>query len=398
MEDISCCDSDKFISKISERLKISEEDLKKGFMRKIITTDEYKGTKILSFKKKLKHIERGTIVFLNDNIEYIMGYPKIRRAMTLYPTLKKYFIDKIVVEEKLDGYNIRIANINDEVIAITRGGKICPFTTKKVSKFLSNSIKILDDYPDLMLCGEMVGLNNPYVSHYYPEVDKELSNNEYENLGFYIFDIRNKETNNPLSINEKEKMLKKYNIPYVKPLGIFDKEGAHEKVRELIETLSNEQREGVVLKDPDMAVEPIKYTTHYTQCNDLSVAFEYMYDLGIDFMFSRIVREGYQSFEFGENEEEMERRALDLGKSILYPMVNSIKKVSQGGTISEDFEIFMDSEEDIAEFVAYLKKLHINFTIKNKEKIDNGIYKVKIGRIYSSTNDRIKSHLNGNLW
>jgi len=316
----------------------------------------------------------------------------------LYPTLKNYFIDKIVVEEKLDGYNVRIAKIDDEIVAITRGGRICPFTTKKALKLLN--IKILDDYQKLMLCGEMIGLNNPYVPYYYPEVDRILDNenNIIENLGFYIFDIRDRETNKPLPIKEKDEMLEKYNIPYIKPIGIFDKEDAHEHIKKIILKLDKEKREGIVLKDPDMLINPIKYTTHYTQCNDLSVAFKYLYDLGIDFMFSRLVREGYQSFEFNENRNEMEKRAKNIGKSIIYPMVDSIKKISKNKLITEDFEIYLDSEKDLNEFVAHLKKLHIDFVVKEKQKLKDGIHKVKIGRIYNSTNDKIKSHLNGSLW
>jgi putative ATP-dependent DNA ligase len=396
-------DIDIDISKVSKRLKLDETDIKKAFERKIISFDEYGNKKYLLFKKKLRHIERGTVLFLNNNMDIVMGYPKIRRAMMLYPTLKNYFIDKIAVEEKLDGYNVRIAKVDDEIVAITRGGRICPFTTKKALKFLN--VNILDDYPHLMLCGEMIGLNNPYVPHYYPEVDNILiknndnnKNNIIENLGFYIFDIRHKETNKPLSIKEKDEMLEKYELPHIKPIGIFDKEGAHEHVKKIILKLSDEGREGVVLKDPDMLINPIKYTTHYTQCNDLSVAFKYVYDLGIDFMFSRLVREGYQSYEFNENEKEMEKRAKNIGKSILYPMVNTIKNISNGELITEDFEIYLDSEEDLNEFLNYLKKLHIAYTIKDKQKLKNGIHKVKIGRIYNSTNDKIKSHLDGNLW
>ncbi|AEH06542.1 RNA ligase [Methanothermococcus okinawensis] len=392
------------ILKVSERLKLDEVDIKKAFERKIISFDMYHNKKYLLFKKKLRHIERGTVLFLNNNMDIVMGYPKIRRAMMLYPTLKNYFINKIVVEEKLDGYNVRITKIDNKVMAITRGGRICPFTTKKALKFLN--VNILDDYPNLMLCGEMIGLNNPYVPHYYPEVNNILiksdkNNNKktkiIENLGFYIFDVRYRETNKPLSISEKEELLQKYELPYVKPIGIFNKEDI-EHIKKIILTLNDKKREGVVLKDPDMIINPIKYTTHYTQCNDLSVAFRYMYDLGIDFMFSRLVREGYQSFEFNEDEKEMEKRAKNIGKSILYPMVNSIKNISKGELITEDFEIYLDSEEDLNEFLDYLKKLHIAFVVKENQKFENGMHKVKIGRIYNSTNDKIKSHLDGNLW
>jgi putative ATP-dependent DNA ligase len=381
---------EEFIVDASKKLNIDEDTLKNGFKRKLITKYEYKGEKYLCFKKKLKHIERGTILFLNDNLDFIIGYPKIRRAMVLESSVKKYFNGKIAVEEKLDGYNIRIVKMHDEIIAITRGGKICPFTTKKVKKYLNT--KFLDDFPELMLCGEMVGLNNPYVNHYYPEADKN-----HENLGFYIFDVRNKKTNLALSTYEKEKILDEYNIPYVKPIKIIDNNEIDE-LWNILDDLNENHREGVVLKDPEMIKNPIKYTTHSTQCGDLSIAFSYVYDLGIDFMFSRLVREGYQSFEKCENEEERKKRAHELGESILLPMVETITEISKESVAKECFELYFDSEEEFIEFINYLKTMHINFAVESKGYIKKDIFKAKINRIYNSTSDKIKSHLDGNLW
>jgi len=218
-----------------------------------------------------------------------------------------------------------------------------------------------------------------------------------ENLGFYIFDMRNRETNIPLPIEERNRLLEKYNIPHVKPLGIFKKEDINE-IKNIVIKLNSEKREGIVLKDPNMLVDPIKYTTHYTQYSDLSVAFKYLFDLGIDFMFSRLIREGYQSFEFNEGEKELEKRAISIGKAIVYPMVESIKMVSKGELITEDFELYFDSKGDMDEFLNYLKELHISYVIKERELLKNGAYRIKIGRVYPSTNDKIKSHLKGSLW
>jgi putative ATP-dependent DNA ligase len=122
-----------------------------------------------------------------------------------------------------------------------------------------------------------------------------------------------------------------------------------------------------------------------------------MYDLGISFMFSRLVREGYQSIEFNENKKDMEQRAKSIGESILYPMINTIKKVSKNEIIKEEFEIFVDNEEDLNDFLLYLKKLHISFIVMDKQ-INKSYIKIKIGRLYHATNDKIKSHLDGNLW
>ncbi|AIJ06171.1 hypothetical protein JH146_1329 [Methanocaldococcus bathoardescens] len=382
------------LDKIAEKLNLSIKDLDKAFKKKILREDEYKEQKHLLFKKEFKGVEKGTVIFLNDNLDVVRGYPKTYRAITLYPTIKKHFIDKVVVEEKLNGYNIRIVKIDGEVYALTRSGYICPFTTKKVKKFLN--LEILDDYNEYMLCGEMIGLNNPYTPYYYKEVDRG-----YENLGFYIFDIKERETNKSLPVKERIKLCEKYNLPHVKPLAIVDKDEAHIHVRKIIEELNKEGREGVVLKDPDMAISPIKYTTHYTQCEDLKSAFTFFFDLGIDFIFSRIVREGFMSYEFKETLEERKKRAKDLGEAILSPMVETINKVANGERVSEDFELIFDSEEDFDEFLDFMRKMKMVITIKNVEEIntDEGVkIKALIGKIYNKTNDKIISYLNGTLW
>ena len=382
------------LNEIAEKLNLSVKDLDKAFKKKILREDEYKGVKTLLFKKEFRGIEKGTVIFLNDNLDVVRGYPKTYRAITLYPTIKNHFIDKVVIEEKLNGYNIRIVKIDNEVFALTRSGYICPFTTKKVKKLLN--LEILDDYNSYMLCGEMIGLNNPYTPKYYKEVDRG-----YENLGFYIFDIKERETNKSLPVKERIELCESYNLPYVKPIAVVDKEEAHIHVREIIERLNKEGREGVVLKDPDMAVSPIKYTTHYTQCDDLKSAFTFFFDLGIDFIFSRIVREGFMSYEFNESEEERKQRAKDLGEAILFPMVETISRVAKGERVSEDFELIFDSKRDFEEFLDFMRKMKMIITIKDVKKIDTDEgtkIKALIGKIYNKTNDKIIAYLNGTLW
>ncbi|MBW9220568.1 RNA ligase [Methanothermococcus sp. SCGC AD-155-N22] len=385
------------ISKVSEKLNLDEEVVKNAIERRVISFCKYRDKRYIIFKKKVRHIERGTILFLNEEMDVVMGYPKIRRALVLDPTVKKHFIDKVIVEEKLNGYNVRVVNIDGEVLGITRGGRICPFTTKKISKLLNTDI--LEDHPEITLCGEVIGLNNPYVPHYYPEVDREIYKDGdmviKENLGLYVFDIR--EGNTPLPVEKRNKLLEEYNVPYVKPLGVFKKEDI-EEIKNIVLKLNSEGREGIILKDPDMMVGPIKYTTHYTHCEDLSVAFRYTFDLGIHFMFSRLIREGYQSYEFNEGEEELERRAVSIGKSIIYPMVESIRKVSKGELITEDFELYFESEEDIEEFLRYLREVHISYVVKEREVLKDNIYRIVIGKVYPSTKDKIKSYLEGSLW
>ena len=83
-------------------------------MRKIILPETGENIEhLLRFDKEISHIEHGTVLYEKGNsFELIMGFPKIRRAMVLYPTLKKHFngLSKLAVEEKMNGYNVRVAH------------------------------------------------------------------------------------------------------------------------------------------------------------------------------------------------------------------------------------------------------------------------------------------------
>ena len=115
------------------------------------------------------------------------------------------------------------------VVALTRGGYVCPFTTKKAQQ-LMNLDDFFADNPDLVICGEMVGTDNPYVSQYYPEIGK---------LGFRVFDIRHKLSNEPLTIKDKRELLKRYDLPPVRLFGVFSAEDAHEKIIEIIKEIGS---------------------------------------------------------------------------------------------------------------------------------------------------------------
>ena len=120
--------------------------------------------------------------------------------MVLDPTLKKHFsgLEKITVEEKMNGYNVRVAKVKDDILAITRSGYICPYTTEKAKEKLD--LKFFDDFPELVLYGEMLGPDNPYVP-------KEIYG--IDSVEFYIFDIREKILK-PSSNKQKHEILEEY--------------------------------------------------------------------------------------------------------------------------------------------------------------------------------------------
>lgn len=342
------------------------------------------------FEKSTSGVEAGTAVFkLDGGIDIIRGFPKIQRAMVLDAAIKAHFngLQTVAVEEKMNGYNVRIALIKDRMVALTRGGLVCPYTTEKVNEMIGR--EFFQDHPELMLCGEMVGPDNPYVpKDIYPDV---------ESISFYIFDIREKKTGRPLTISRKYEVCSRYNIRTIRYFGKYHIDTAAAKVTDIIRELGSTGREGVVIKDPEMIVPPIKYTCSQSTNSDLKYAFRFFNDYGRDFFFSRVVREGFQSVDWDEAEKDMLDRCRRLGESILIPMIETIRKRKQGERISEEVRIRVSSLETARAFEDHLRYMGIDFQCDEPQYIE-GKYLIVIRKFNQSTNDRTEGLLNGHLW
>lgn len=338
------------------------------------------------FRHRSNGFDKGTVVFLDKGkTTRIVGYPKTRRILNIKNGLKKNFTGNFVVEEKMDGYNVRVCNVNGDLIAITRGGIVCPYTTYKLRKILGNNA-FFDENPELVLCGEVVGLQNPYQEKSYPES---------KNFGYYVFDITERKSGKALPINEKKELLKKYDLPHVKELGTFTPDD-YEKVIDIVKDLGSNSREGIVIKSIDMTT-VLKYTSNTSTNNDLKYAFRFWSDYGQAFFFRRIVRQAFQCEEMCMSDADIKKSAAALGESIMFPLIKTINNISKGKEITEDFDIVVPDREFGEAFVEHLNHLGAKVTINSVKEDKNGVL-MNISRHYQSTNDSTKAYLDGSTW
>ncbi len=341
----------------------------------------------LKLDRKFGEFEEGTLIAKTVNgLEIVRGYPKIKRALTLYPTIKKHFRGEVVLEEKMNGYNVRIVMFGKNIYAITRGGFICPYTTEKARRLINPDF--FKDHPNLMLCCEAVGEESPFVP-------KDIYG--VKTIDFYVFDIRDRKTNVALPIKEKEKLAEEYGFNLAPILAEVHVSKAHEVAKEIIKELGRKGREGIVIKDPEMKRQPIKYTTSESNCSDLSFAFRFFGEYGKDFMFSRIVREGFQAFEFDESDEEFKQRCLRLGEAILKAMIESIREVSEGKKVYDKMRLRFYDLEVFELFKEHVRRMGVSAEFSEPIE-DNGSYVVWFYRYMKSTTDKIDHILRGNLW
>ena len=378
-----------FVMRLAGFLGFDEGRIQHLFEKNYLARNWGKHDYLFRFDKEISRIERGTVFYEKDeSFEVIMGFPKIRRAMVLDPTLRKHFsgLEKIAVEEKMNGYNVRVAQVNGEILAITRSGYICPYTTERANVKLN--LKFFDDFPELVLYGEMIGPDNPYVP-------KEIYG--IESVEFYIFDIREKNSGNPLPIQKKHEILDEYGFLQVRSFGEIPLETAAEEIAEIVRKLGEEEHEGVVIKDPDMVLAPLKYTSSQSNCSDLKHAFKFYNEAGRDYMLSRIVREGFQTVEWDENEAEFKKRCMQLGESILSPLRESIRSIKNGQRLYEEARIRVKDPKTATEFENYLKRLGIDAVFEEPQSIGDE-YLINIKKINKSTNDKTQAILEGDLW
>jgi putative ATP-dependent DNA ligase len=371
------------LSRVAQRLALPESRLQ-SLQETIIRESAWPEPRLLRFEKESSGIEAGTVIF--ENGEIVFGYPKIRRPLMLAAALERHFPHTVAVEEKMNGHNVRILSLNSEIVALTRGGFICPYSTEVARSKIPEAV--FEKHPQWVLCGEMVGPENPYVaSSVYPT----------EGIDFYLFDIAEKNCKGTLGVHRTHEVADEFGLRSAAFLGEFSKETAARRIKEIIIKLGRQGREGVVIKDPENAVPPLKYTSSWANCNDLAVAFRYYNDYALDFFVSRAVREGFQSVEWKESDEERRARAQSLGDSILMPLVDTIQRARMKESIVQKVQIRVKSLQTARDFEYHLRRSGIR-TIFEPPEPDDGGYLIRITKLVMSTNDKTQALLNGEMW
>lgn len=370
-------------ARVAQRLGITQSRLE-GLQETVIKWSSWPEPRLLRFEKETSGIEAGTVIF--ENGEIVFGYPKIRRPLMLAPAIARHFPDMVAVEEKMNGHNVRIVSVNGDILALTRGGFICPYSTEVARRLVPEDLFAYQ--PQLVLCGEMVGPENPYVAkEIYPT----------DSIEFYLFDIAEKNVKGTFGVHRTHEMAERFGLKATALLGEYPKEIAEESIREIIVRLSRQGREGVVMKDPENRVSPLKYTSSRTNCSDLAVAFRYYNDYGQDFFLSRTVREGFQSVEWRESEEQRRKRAHALGESILLPLVDTIERKQRGEPIVQRVQIRVKSLQTARDFEYHLRRSGIRAIFDPPLPEDDG-YVVGITKLVMSTNDKTQALLEGEMW
>ncbi len=340
--------SRELIEKLASALNTGIDEVEKH-LGKSIRLMNYKGLPYAVLRREVLGFREGTTILLGEEPLVVHGYPSIQR-LAFIEGIRHHMIDKVVVEEKMNGYNVRTVYYEGRLYAITRGGYICPYTTSRLRRLYGKNIKLIyREYPDIVIAGEVIGTENPYVVYDYPEAN---------GFDYFVFDIMHNDKLEPLKL--REEICDKYSLKQVRVLDVIDKNDL-ETLRRIIDMLGKEKREGIVLKDPLHRVKPLKYTTIYININDIYEGMKHPFDEGRSYLFSRIIRLIAQGYEYNWNNDELERIALKLGKAILEPAINTLKERANGGIITSSYKLVFPTREDLNDYIEYTESMGLDF-------------------------------------
>jgi len=294
-------------------------------------------------------LTRGTLVVGGATVP---GYPGIPRILRLDSGIREQFDGgAFFVEDKVDGYNVRVFREGDRVLAATRGGLVCPFTTDRLPDLLDCSV--LADDPDLVLCGEVAGPDNPYMEGTPPDIDRDVR--------FFLFDIGRRGERGFLPHREKMRLVERYGLPAARVYGRFDRD-EHAPVRDLLARLNEEGREGVVLKEDGPRDRRAKYVTSNSSVYDIGVGSESLLQLAPEYFTGRILRLALFLDEVGLSPDDDLRRRL--GDALLAGVVDKVRQYQAEGRVYHTYRCRFRQEPNARRFLRHMERVlgHVHVT------------------------------------
>jgi putative ATP-dependent DNA ligase len=325
----------------------------------------------LRFREEFRGIERGTVIV---GKRVIWGFPHIRRIFTLGRGIEKNMGGcTLFAEEKIDGFNVRIASIGGRIYAFSRGGFLDRFVTEKAREMGLEGF--FAGRPDHVLCGEMIG-NTPYTE----------PTGKFD-VRLFVFDI-DEGDGEYLAPEERYRLLKAHGIQGVPVLGKFESSDI-KGLKRLALSINKGRKEGMVLKSLDRQ-KTVKYVTPWSDIDDIAGEAGVFFDMPIGFYYQRILRSAFFISDFGLDREEYSKR---LGRAFYDGLIKAIRESSQGREIGAEFEISVRDPaiwDDIRKHMS--REVRLEELWRRKE---DGRTRIRFRKIYKKTSKTLIAYSSG---
>ncbi|GIW72707.1 MAG: RNA ligase [Planctomycetota bacterium] len=336
------------------------------------------------FSRDCAPAARGSVILREG---YLWDFPHIARVLHLERGLRRAFAGPFEVEEKVDGYNVRIVRTGGELLAFSRSGYVCPFATDRLRE-LPGLARLLAERPELVACAEVAGPGNPYNVESPPWIERDVR--------LVVFDLGTLGPRRFLPPAERNALLERYGIEGVRRFGVFEPTDAA-GVFEVVRQLDAEGCEGVVLKSLDGRVR-LKYVCPGTNARDLRSSAGLLGSVPRSFIINRIVQAAFALHEW-EGGGGPERRQA-LGAALLDAMLASIRAVEHGGDlrgfVEERHEIRMHEERHADRLLAQISRsATVQVREESRQREPDGMLRIVLVKRYPRATGYFQSRLAG---
>lgn len=304
----------------------------------------------------------------------VPAYPRIGRIFTLRAGVERAFRAPFLAEEKIDGFNLRVVRADGRILAITRSGYVCPFATDRVPE-LAPVEELLAAHPQLVLCGELAGPENPYLVSRVPGIE--------EDVRFFAFDLMRLGRRGLLPLEERDALFSRFGIPEVPRLGRFAP-GDFAALRRLVLELDARGSEGMVLKAPDGS-RRVKYVTPTANLQDIVEDASLLAELPGEFFSSRLVR-----LVLGLDELGLHARATGmaeaLGRALVSEFDETLHRFRERGALSRELRVRLREERRIDALVRHINRTSRRVRVSEVERrFDGRHHRVTLRKVFQVT-------------
>jgi putative ATP-dependent DNA ligase len=341
---------------------------------------EWAGRSFVRVVQDFRGLPRGTVFWEGGLVH---GYPRIRRILHLARGIRRYLKGSFHIEEKVDGYNVRVCRMGGGHLAFTRGGFVCPVTTDRLPDLLD--LGFFDRRPDFVLCGEVAGPENPYNTEAVPYIDKDMR--------FFAFDLMDGEGRHMPS-EERYGLLGEAAVPQVRHWGPFGPADV-EEIKTLVLGLDRDGREGIVLKPSgpsEFRKKTLKYVTLSSCLRDIEASSALMAELPSGFYIQRIMRAAYFSHEFGVPLGD--DYLLAAAKALYLPNVRLLQQMEKDGEIRESFRVRVRDREAVEALMHHLQRGGVKAHLTSVEPSD-GRQTARFYKVYQKGTKDLRKKLKG---
>jgi putative ATP-dependent DNA ligase len=324
---------------------------------------------------------RGSVV-LPDGI-VIPGYPSIARIQSLTAGLRQQFQGPFWAEEKIDGFNVRILRHRDRVYAFSRGGFVCAFSTDRLPDFLDTAL--FEAEPDLVLCAEIAGPDNPYLEGSPPEIR--------EDVAVFVFDMMRQGQPGFLQQQQKMQLIARHGLPVTRIFGRFQPTES-QALRQLILQLDEEGAEGLVLKG-ETEDRRAKYVTGRSNIIDIGVCSEQLRDLPPAYFINRLLRLALFMTEHGQQGDPERERSL--GHAFLAGLDQAVVSSQRHGRVAHRYRCRFREHRNAQHFITHLAQTGGNRVrlVPGTPRAENGYWVLEFERLFDRMTGTLATALDG---